>query len=232
MTRQTKIFYFLVLLFFLIFIFYKDHASALFVDWSDDFESYTAGGNLSGQGLWTGDIDYDVSTASPSTGTNHVNVAGPGDIDKLTGFDLSSTTAALISFSGYLASDVTSEIMLGAFSASTRICSIGLRNISGVQKWSLLGLTATGYQNQTTVTAGAYYQLDLLLDFSDDTCKGRINSGAWSDSVGQNGPTLMPVDRINIDKDDSTLGRIDDINTVTGALAEQEGAEDQRSISR
>lgn len=139
----------------------------------DDFESYSTG-DLNGQGGYSGSTLFDVSTASPEGGSQHVRIVG-------------TTTAfatCVKSYSGALTGTITFKYQVSSTNARTyfvinngsnAITYIGIRN-NALTAYHSGGEYSFGAQSLNT-----YLTIDY--EWGSTTFRVRVNGGSWSTTL-------------------------------------------------
>jgi hypothetical protein len=163
------------------------HATTLF---SDNFESYTAGANLAGQGGWTGcgSIPIGTSSALP-TQVARADLGSAGCSGNLTGFAVIDH-----SFSGSIADNVTTILSFNAYAPSGAhdsgvwLTDLGGNNLNGVllspdmtvPGWTLLLYKNGGANDRVNIPGGtgAPVFMEIVIDVPDQTVYAKYDFGS------------------------------------------------------
>lgn len=140
----------------------------------EDFESYSEA-DLTGQGSWSGDSSYDVSTSLPYEGTKGVvNADTSGSAKAISKTGTTTDDGALTFY--FRATNNTSERAFILKEGGTQCVYMRFANDGDIEFWD--GGT---YEPLGTYSADTWYEVQLEWRSSDHKIRWNINKGGWTD---------------------------------------------------
>lgn len=149
---------------------------------TENFDSYSTG-DLNGQGGWSGDASFDVSTTNPQGGANGISRLGDASLKAMDKTITAVTGNKIQSF--YLrTSDVTDGGGTGVWFYTSSGATIAYRIRIGVTSGAITLFNGSENTISSGLSNATWYQVETEIDTSRDSGNGqvrvRVDGGTWS----------------------------------------------------